>query len=646
MIRLGRSVVTLKRLSILALNLFVGVSAFACGEDTTTTTVPTTTTSTSTATDTTTTTTTSSQTTTLLPSDLIERVAVITETPTVDELVEIGLYEPTNDLRIRSLVNPYDYDVLSLTMTFTKPSGETFDQLAFWYREYAELWVMNPVYDANGYLLSGTENLRWKTDGISHYMVRLMPKEAGSWTYRLVVNVQGRPIQSLEGGFDVQPKTERSNGIIQVDPGNPRNFRFADSLQSYYPIGLNLGWYGKLGTQDFFNWFKHLNAVNANQARLWMAPWSFSLHTTSMDDFDTRQNMAIRLDKVFDKAQEYGIYLQLALLNHGQFSAVTNPTWGNNPYNSANGGILDHPIQFFTNLEARRIYKNEVRYIVARYGYSEHLMAWELFNEVDWIDGYNPLIVSRWHKDIAEFIKAIDPYGHMITTSYKTVSHTDAYAYEAFDFVSVHTYDYHNTPFYAKLLSETAYLRNKYVKPILFGEIGIEWRSGNGTYLLDHTGITIRQGAWGGLMGGGAGAASHWWWDTWVEKYNLWHNLQGAAKYSQLMNLSGKAYSELRLDPSLVISEPKAKLMGYRTDDAIYGYLYHVDWNHYQASPDALGPFQVSLASLGPVVRVRWFDALTGELMSTEIVATQDGSITLSISSLSSDVAFIVDTVQ
>jgi hypothetical protein len=411
-------------------------------------------------------------------------------------------------------------------------------------------------------------------------------------------------------------------------------------------MGINLGWYGKLGTQDFFNWFKHLNAVSANHARLWMAPWSFSLHTTSMDDFDSRQNIAIRLDKVFDKAEEYGIYLQLVLLNHGQFSAVTNPYWGSNPYNSANGGILDFPIQFFTNMEARRIYKNELRFIIARYGYSEHLMAWELFNEVDWIDGYNAWIVSRWHKDIGEFIKGIDPYKHLVTTSYKTVGHTDAYSYAVFDFVSVHTYDYHNTPFYTKLINETTNLRNKYLKPVLHGEIGIEWRSGNGTYLLDHTGITLRQGAWGGLMGGGAGAASHWWWDSWVEKYNLWYNLQGAAKYAQMMNLSGKTAMELRLDPNLVISDSKAKLLGYRTDDALYGYLYHADWNHYKASPPALEAFTVSLPSLSSVVRVRWFDALTGELMFTETVSTQDGTLILHVSSLSSDVAFIVDTVQ
>lgn len=638
----GRSVVLLKRLSILALNLFVGVAAFACGEDTTTSTLPTTT-SVPTTTETTTTTTESTQTTTTLPADLIEKVEVITADPAVDRVVEIGMFEPAGTLRIRELVNPYDYDRLALTMTFTTPGGNTFEQLAFWYREYDRLWVLNPVYDSEGYLLSGTENLLWKDGGISHYMVRLMPKEAGLWNYRLDVKEGDIVLQTLQGSFAVADSLERSEGLIQVDPVSKRNFVLQGSNRSYYPIGMNLGWYNRLGTQDFFNWFKHLNSVGANYARLWMAPWSFSLHTTSMDDFDTRQNMAIRLDHVFESAEEQGIYLQLALLNHGQFSAVTNPTWGNNPYNSANGGILDHPIQFFTNLEARRIYKNEVRYIVARYGYSEHLMAWELFNEVDWIDGYNPLIVSRWHKDIGEFIKAIDPYGHLVTTSYKTVSHTDAYAYDAFDYVSVHTYDYGNKPFYDKLIAETAYLRGKYEKPILFGEIGIDWRSGNGTYLLDPTGVTIRQAAWGGLMGGGAGAGHHWWWDTWVERYDLWDTMQGAAVYAGLMDLAGKTYTELRLETVIAISETKAKLLGYRTADAIYGYLYHADWNHYQSAPGALENVTVTLPMENGTYRVRLIDALTGEILSTLTLTGTNGTLTLTVGVLESDVAFIID---
>jgi hypothetical protein len=630
----------LKRLSILALNLLVGVAMFACDETntTTTTTTETTTTTTSSSTETTTT--------TQPIDDLIADVRVVTPIAQTDRMLEIGVFEPAGVSRIAALGNPYDYDFLKIQMELTSPSGATIVQNGFWYKEYDELWILNPVYDAEGYLLSGSESLRWKPDGISHYMVRITPKEAGLWTYRLNVVHEGVTVQILPGSFSVLANQEVSQGMVQIDEGNGRNFIYAGSGQSYYPMGPNLGWYNKLGSQDFHNWFQHIASVNGNYARIWMAPWSFALHKLSYDNFDQRQNMAIRLDLVFEKAREEGIQIQLALLNHGQFSATVNPDWGNNPFNSANGGFLDYPIQFFVNAEARRIYKNQLLYLLARYGYSEHLLAWELFNEVDWIDGYNSLIVSRWHREMGDFIKANDPYDHLVTTSYKTVSHTDAYAFEAFDYVSVHSYDYDNKPFYPKLISEMEYLWNKYQKPVLFGEIGIDWVSGNGTYLLDPTGITIRQGAWGGLMGGGAGAGSHWWWDSWIEKYDLWDAQQGASIYADYLDLAGKTYTELRKNTAITISNASAGLFGYQTDTSIYGYVYHKSWQHYQANPTAIDNLVLTIPLASGEYQFRWFNALTGEITSTTLIQVTNGVLTIQVPSLQSDIAFIVDAMQ
>lgn len=39
-------------------------------------------------------------------------------------------------------------------------------------------------------------------------------------------------------------------------------------------------------------------------------------------------------------------------------------------------------IDFFTNERARADYKQRLRYLVARYGYSTSIFAWEFFNEV------------------------------------------------------------------------------------------------------------------------------------------------------------------------------------------------------------------------------------------------------------------------
>ena len=41
-----------------------------------------------------------------------------------------------------------------------------------------------------------------------------------------------------------------------------------------------------------------------------------------------------------------------------------------------------HCSDFFTDVRAKADYKNRLRYLVARYGYSTSVFAWEFFNEV------------------------------------------------------------------------------------------------------------------------------------------------------------------------------------------------------------------------------------------------------------------------
>ena len=56
------------------------------------------------------------------------------------------------------------------------------------------------------------------------------------------------------------------------------------------------------------------------------------------------------------------------------------------------------------------------RYIVARWGWSPAVVAWELFNEVHWTDAFRQgreADVARWHGEMADFIRSVDVYGHL-----------------------------------------------------------------------------------------------------------------------------------------------------------------------------------------------------------------------------------------
>ena len=129
-------------------------------------------------------------------------------------------------------------------------------------------------------------------------------------------------------------------------------------------------------------------------------------------------------DAIVAAADQAGIHFQMTLQHHGQYSSTnvskTDPNWEQNPYNTANGGFLSASTNFFTDPEARSLTKRKLRYIVARWGYSPSIMAFELFNEVQFTDAAQLNMwnnIEAWHNEMAQFIRTNDVYHHLITTS-------------------------------------------------------------------------------------------------------------------------------------------------------------------------------------------------------------------------------------
>ncbi len=288
--------------------------------------------------------------------------------------------------------------------------------------------------------------------------------------------------------------------------------------------------------------------------------------------------------------------------------------------------------------------QNELLYLIARYGWSENIFAWELFNEVDWIDGYSAFVVTNWHDDMAKFIHANDPYDHLVTTSYKYTYNTPAYALGSIDFVAVHSYGYGGVDFLDKLISEQATLWSRYQKPVLFGEIGISADSGSETYGMDPYGTTIRQGAWGGLMGGGSGSAMHWWWDSWIESYDLWDRFRGAGTFAARMDLAGQPFSTIWNDGTADILTQGIGLLGYRTENAVYGYLYNDAWSYWNHDPAAVDNVGIRLDLAPGTWRITVYDAFTGESVSTSDHLSS-GSLVLAFGTIAQDLAFIAERI-
>ena len=200
--------------------------------------------------------------------------------------------------------------------------------------------------------------------------------------------------------------------------------------------------------------------------------------------------------------------------------------WINNPYNIVLG--LKSPYQFFTNAEAKRITKNLLRYIVARWGYATNILAWELWNEITNMANGQDISqktlqdISDWHAEMAGFLRSIDPYQHLITTSLGGTSKSNwlfSRAFSSLDIVQNHNYQNIQKMSSSEQLSVVLYRGSAEAsmlypdKPFFMGEFGFGQDNPARQYVdKDPYGIDLHNSLWSSTFSGSMGPASFWFW--------------------------------------------------------------------------------------------------------------------------------------
>jgi hypothetical protein len=107
-------------------------------------------------------------------------------------------------------------------------------------------------------------------------------------------------------------------------------------------------------------------------------------------------------------------------------------------------------------------------------------------------------VVAAWHKEMADYLRSIDPYHHPITTS----SELDPAVYAAVDYEQPHTYP----PSVFGAIVGTKPLPDR---PLFFGEFGGSGPAGD----AGAEQAIIRDGFWAGLLAGQSGPGQYWYWD-------------------------------------------------------------------------------------------------------------------------------------
>jgi len=345
-------------------------------------------------------------------------------------------------------------------------------------------------------------------DGGTTWRVRHTPAMAGVYSVQ-GVTLNGAPISvaSLQPATWTIAGPPTDAGFIRVDPSNPRRFITANGKR-FFPRGEDVAW--DSGGHNVTNIFWKMGAAHENWSRVWMDHWDgknldWPAYGPTLPTGQLDLGVAQKWDSIVAAAEQAGVHFQLTLQHHGQYSSTVDSNWGQNPYNTTNtagstNGFLTDPVQFFTNATAKALTKRKLRYAVARWGYSTSIMAWELFNEVQFTDAAQTGqwgLVQSWHTNMAVFLRSQDPYQHLITTS----SDLTQPIWDQCDYYTHH--DYPNDVI-TGLRDAADITALQPVKP----DYGAECAT-NGTPRYG-----VNAPLWAGLMNGQSGAEQPWWWDS------------------------------------------------------------------------------------------------------------------------------------
>lgn len=405
--------------------------------------------------------------------------------------------------------NPFDADDILLEARIKKPSGETITVPGFYYQPYSRS------------LQNNREVLAKQGDG--EWRVRYAPDKTGEYIATVFAKDRNGSAQSKPVKFNcVKSDTP---GFIRISKRNNKFFEF-DNGKIFYPVGAKICWGGSRGTYDYDEWLKRYAEAGCNFGRLWLSPhWTtFALERPGKPEegkglsvFDLAN--AFRIEKVLEEAEKYGINIKLCIDSYNILRQKDGyPEWDRTPHNIKNGGLLNTPGEFWTHPEMERLYKNKLRYLVARYGAYANVMSWEFWNEVDIITGYNTKLVRDWHQRMARFLRSIDPYAHLITTSFaNTRGDPEIDRLPEIEYVQTHHY---GSADIVQTIANAHKQKAVYNKPHYVGEIGAD--AGGPRAKDDPGGYQVHDPLWVSIAVGCSGAAQPWWWDNLIHPNNLY----------------------------------------------------------------------------------------------------------------------------
>ena len=450
------------------------------------------------------------------------------------------LFEVAFDLPDR-YADPFDPKEVDVEAVFTSTNGVETKINGFYYQSF--------------YREKDQVGERILLQGRPEWRVRFTPTIEGVHTFRLrVKDRHGEGVWS-GGEFNAVPATTSGAGFIRVSSKDQRFFE-SDDGTFFYPIGHNtrspfdtrmdkqFPWRFRHpeGSSAYERFFKDMRTACENIAEVWSCAWSMGLEWSSVipgyhGAGDYRMDSAWELDRVFEWARRNQMRINFVLNNHGRVSTWCDPEWGDHPYNESCGGWLKDVNDFFSEPRAIEMQNRLNRYVVARYGWDSTIFSWVLMSELDLVGANSQRNmqhnskVHEWHRQMARFIQANDPWKHLINTHIATDYTLQNETLAKMPELSHNALDaYHGgmPDHIVDLLQATIRHNLPFKRPVIVTEFGGSPMAAGAMHLR----LELHAAIWSSAASLFAGTPFFWWWHV-VEEENLYPEYTALARFME-----------------------------------------------------------------------------------------------------------------
>jgi hypothetical protein len=490
-----------------------------------------------------------------------------------------------------SFNNPFLQEDIAVDMMLTSPSGKK---------------LVLPCY------FEGSEQGQgpmWKS--------RFMPQEKGKYHYYFQLCKDGKTIESRQATFVAL--TSSGKGILHLHDN--WTFKF-DNGAPFRGIGENICWESR--AEDDSKFFKELHEKEkynyeyllprlvkngGNYFRTWICSWNLPLDWKNginnhryQDSEEYFNPSAVRkMDRLVNLSDSLGIFMMLTL--------------GQGTHDAKHGRYAVSTPEFFVNEQAKAQYKNRLRFIVARWGYSPAIGAWEFFNEIDNVqfrNAGNPIPaqhIVQWHDEMSTYLKQIDPYQHLVTTS---ISHRDLEGLNSLkniDFNQKHIYKSNRA-----LPTTIVKYSEEFKKPYVIGEYGYEYDwSKNFNLFGDEMDSDFKRGLWYGLFSPTPILPLSWWWEFFEDRGTDTYIKRVRAIQDQMLAAGNGSFKTL----SASSETPQVEVYAVKCGAKTFVYVYN-------PTKTAVTPV-INVDGTNTVKAIKMYDCESGKYTDVKLLSSPNG---------------------